>query len=32
VIKERMNLEVDGVVYDLKEEGYEHLSVASPKL
>ena len=32
VIKERMNLEVDGVVYDLKEEGYEHLSVTSPKL
>jgi thiamine-monophosphate kinase len=31
VIKKRMNLEVDGVVYDLKEEGYEHLSVSSPK-
>jgi len=32
VTKEKMNLEVDGVVYDLKEEGYEHLSVTSPKL
>jgi thiamine-monophosphate kinase len=32
VIQEGMKLEVDGVVYDLKEEGYEHLSGTSPKL
>lgn len=31
VIQEGMKLEVDGVVYDLKEEGYEHLSITSPK-